>query len=282
MRIVIFLIIGLFAVANEPSAFEAGNLDSPNPYGLTKDEKAILANKKEIDTLKKRVYSLQSKFNSLQEKLVGIESVVEGLDEGLNAIKKDLKSSQSEEVSQEIALLRKDLNTTIAMQKENFKQIRTILKELTSMIDRINATYISKEEFKRELQKIYQQLGKSSMKSLSGRKLYQMAYKAYKQKDFEKAQKLFKESAAKHYKPAASNFYAGESCYYSKDYACAVEHYKKSASLYAKASYMPTLLLHTAISLEKLGQKREAKKFFSTLIKLYPKSKAAQIAKKHI
>ncbi len=276
------LLIGLFAVADEPSAFEAGNLDSPNPYGLTKSEKAILANKKEIDTIKKSVYSMQSKLNTLQEKVAGIESIVEGLDEGFNEIKKELKSSKNEEISQEIALLKKDLNATVSMQKENFKQIRIILKEITSMIDKINATYVSKNELKKELQKIFQQLGKNSLKSLSGSKLYQMAHRAYKKKDFAKARELFEMSAAKQYKPAASNFYAGESCYYSKDYACAVEHYKKSASLYAKASYMPTLLLHTAISLEKLGQKKEAKKFFNTLIKLYPKTKAAKIAKKHI
>ena len=74
----------------------------------------------------------------------------------------------------------------------------------------------------------------------------------------------------------------GEICYYKKDYSCAIEYYKKSASLYSKSSFMPTLMLHTAISLEKIGEKKKAKLFYQNLIKKYPKSKAASLAKKRL
>jgi TolA-binding protein len=45
---------------------------------------------------------------------------------------------------------------------------------------------------------------------------------------------------------------------------------------------MPTLLLHTGVSLERLGNKKEAKRFYQSLVALYPKSKAAALAKKNL
>ncbi len=285
MRVKRYLLFPLIAVAlwgQEPSAFEAGNIDSNNPYGLTKTEKAIWQNRNDIKTIKSRLYNLETKVSSLSEKVAGIESIVEGLDENLNKIRQKLQTDGTSQLQQEINALKSDLNTSITLQKENFAQIKKVLKELTSLIDNINATYVSKKELQRELQKIYAKLEHKEISSLSGARVYALARKAYKKKEYKKAIALFAEAVKKRYKPAASNFYIGESCYYTKDYACAVEHYKKSASLYAKSSYMPTLLLHTAISLDRLGQKSEARRFYKNLIKLYPHSKAAQIAKKRL
>jgi len=45
---------------------------------------------------------------------------------------------------------------------------------------------------------------------------------------------------------------------------------------------MDVLILHTAISLEKTGQKEEAKVFFRNVIENYPDTKAAIIAKKRL
>ncbi|BCD62521.1 hypothetical protein NitYY0826_C1399 [Nitratiruptor sp. YY08-26] len=281
-KIVVLSSLGLALMAQEPSAFEAGNIDNPSPYGLTKTEKAIWQNRNDIKSIKSRLYNIETKVNTLTEKVAGIESIVEGLDENLNNLKKKLKADNTQMLQNEIDTLKADLNTSIAIQKENFSQIKKVLKELSSLIDNISANYVSKSELQEQLQKIYAKLDKKKKSTLSGAKLYSLAHKAYKNKEYQKAIEYFEAAAAKKYKPATSNFYIGESCYYTKDYACAVEHYKKSASIYAKSSYMPTLLLHTAISLERLGQKSEAKKFYKNLIKLYPRSKAAKIAKKRL
>ena len=50
-RLLILPLFISFSLA-EPSAFEAGNLDSDTPYGLTKDEKYIWQNKQDIKKLK--------------------------------------------------------------------------------------------------------------------------------------------------------------------------------------------------------------------------------------
>lgn len=42
--------VPLFLSAAEPSAFGAGNLDNPEPYGLTSNEKVILQNKNKLQT----------------------------------------------------------------------------------------------------------------------------------------------------------------------------------------------------------------------------------------
>ena len=84
------------------------------------------------------------------------------------------------------------------------------------------------------------------------------------------------------YKPAEVNFYLAQNWYMRKKYDVEISHYKKSAILNDKAAYMPTLLLHSAISFEKTKDKDNAKSFYSTLIDLYPNSNEAKTAKQNL
>lgn len=71
----------------------------------------------------------------------------------------------------------------------------------------------------------------------------------------------------------------GEIAYYTKQYEDAIFYFKKSAGLYDKASYIDTLLLHTAVSLDKTGEKTQARVFYENIIENYPTKKTAKIAK---
>jgi TolA-binding protein len=51
---------------------------------------------------------------------------------------------------------------------------------------------------------------------------------------------------------------------------------------YKKASYMPTLMLHTAVAMKKTGDTKNANMFFNALIQKYPNSKEAKSAKKYL
>jgi TolA-binding protein len=84
------------------------------------------------------------------------------------------------------------------------------------------------------------------------------------------------------YKPAEVNYYLAQNWYMRKKYDVAISYYKKSAILNDKAAYMPTLLLHSAISFEKTKDKDNAKSFYSTLIDLYPNSNEAKEAKQNL
>lgn len=291
--ITLLFLSSLFLLANEPSAFEAGNLDSPNPYGLTTSEKYILQNKKSIKNLKNENILLKEEISALREKLEGLKSVTEGVDRNLNKIKLKIDELQKQNgdkvkrLEDKVSQIDMELNKTISIQSENFSQIKNVLKELTSLIDNINSSYVSKDEFKKEIKSVYSYIDekinklqeKRDLSSKSGHYLYTTARKYYSKKSYDKAKEYFLWSIKKRYKPATSSFYIGEICYYQKKYSCAVEYYKKSVSIYSKSSFMPTLMLHTAISLENLGQKKEAKLFYKNLIKKFPKTKAAKIAK---
>ena len=99
---------------------------------------------------------------------------------------------------------------------------------------------------------------------------------------YDEAKKRFIITDKKNYKSAASNYYLGEIAYYTKQYEDAIFHYKKSAGLYDQASYIDTLLLHTGISLENIGDKAQAQAFYENIIANYPGKKTAEIAKQRL
>jgi TolA-binding protein len=74
----------------------------------------------------------------------------------------------------------------------------------------------------------------------------------------------------------------GEVYYYQRNYVKAIEYYKNSASLYGKSPFMPVLLLHSGISLEKTKNNKEAKAFFKSLTRSFPNTKSSEMAQRHL
>jgi len=105
---------------------------------------------------------------------------------------------------------------------------------------------------------------------------------AYKAKEYKKAKELFVKLIDANYKPAKHSYMVGEIEYYTKNYQDAIAYFKKSAGLYDKAEYMPTLLFHTAMSMDQSGDKAGAKNFFEALIAKYPESKEAKMAEEKL
>ena len=291
MRKVVFLlsisIFSLFGSMQELSAFGAGSLDAPDPYGLSSSEKHILKNQKDIKKLQNILMKQQSIVQENRERLDGIQSILETLNRQVRKIEK--KINRFADVNKSINDLSKRTDTLEQIQSENFEKIRTILKELSSMLDSINEKYVDKEQFvalensflafKSSYEKFIKN-GDLSKKPNS--KIFKEAKQKFLKKIYSEAAIYFEHLIKNHYRPAASNYYLGEIAYRQGRYKDAVAYYKRSASLYDKSSYMPTLLLHTAISLGRIGRKTESKKFYETLIQLYPKSKSAAIAKKNL
>ncbi len=213
---------------------------------------------------------LQQVVMEQNERIDGLTSLIEGLNAQIAQLKEAQKHTSAS--------------------TENNETVK-LLKELGAMIDKINATYVSKAELKQILGSKMPASGKESVTASAKQpslsqtapsKLYSEGVRLFVKKRYDEAQKRFAITAKKGYKPAASNYYLGEIAYYTKHYDDALFYYKKSASLYDQASYMDVLLLHTAIALEKTGQKEQAKVFFQNVIETYPDSKAAAIAKKRI
>ncbi len=260
-KIILYGFMGVSSIlyGYEPSVYGAGDIDSANPYGLTKTEKTVLDNKKSLQRLYNRV-------KEQQRKIEGLTTVIEGQNKEIVSLKEELKIVEKQIKPPE------DANKTYSM-----------LLELGQMIDKINNSYVSKDE----LMEILSVNGSrtaigSSSNSNSSSDIYKEGIQALSSGNYSVAKEKFLQALSDNHKPASTNYYLGECSYYMQEYKDAIAYYKQSASLYDKASYMPVLYLHTAISLANSGEKEQAKGFFQYIIDNYPNTKSASIAKKRI
>ncbi|MEY3089894.1 MAG: hypothetical protein RL113_210 [Pseudomonadota bacterium] len=205
--------------------------------------------------------SLEQRVLQQGEKIAGLISVVEGLSASLYELQ---QAEEKRKISNE---------DQIALQK------------LISRIDEINATYVSKEELKRLMEdqkslpaKADEVQASSPSVTASNEQLYSEAVRLYMKQSYDDAKERFLVTANKGYKPAASHYYLGEIAYYTKHYEEAIGYFKKSAGLYDKASYIDTLLFHTAVSLENSGKKDEAKAFYQNIVENYQGKKTAKLS----
>lgn len=274
--------------AKERSAFDAGDLDSLDPYGLTNSEKVLLKNKKNVDNLGQNVSSVKMQVGTLEEQIDGVRSVLDGTNERVNQIDRRLREveslntqdSNSTTVSKQIEELHVYVNESRKLQDENNKKIKKVLKELSSLIDTINTNYVSKDELNRLLKQSSQKISKpiktNQLSTKSGKELTADGKKLYNLGKLDDAKEHYKASIKKNYKPANANFMLGEIEYKKKSWTEAIVYYKKSVELYDKASYIPKLLYHTAISFDKLRDTQNANKFYKALKLTYPDSKEAK------
>jgi TolA-binding protein len=247
----------------EPSVYGFGNSGSGSSKPSISPKQMILQNRKTILYLKRKVAEQN-------ERIDGLTSIIEGLSATLAQL-------QAKGGTAHGSAVQGGDNTAL-------------LKELGMMIDKINDNYVSKDE----LQKILKQQGKvdapkkpepksgTSLKDKPAAKLYSEGVRLFVKKRYSEAKKRFEITDTKGYKPAASNYYLGEIAYYTKQYEDAIFYFKKSAGLYDQASYIDTLLLHTAISLDKSGDKAQARVFYENIIENYPGKKTAKIAKERL
>ena len=241
----------------------------PSVYGFGSDEPANDTQTSVSST--GTITSLEQRIAQQEERIDGLTTIIEGLSASIN----ELQRTRGTETS---AMEGNDSSNT------------ALLKKLASMIDEINANYVSKEELEQALANKgtvkasvkKDSKSKASLQGTSNAKLYSEGVRHFVKKRYDEAQKRFTITDAKGYKPAASNYYLGEIAYYTKKYEDAIFYFKKSAGIYDKASYIDTLLLHTAVSLEKTGDKGQARAFYENIIENYAGKKTAKIAQERL
>lgn len=296
-------ITSLNLVAAEPSAFGAGNLENPTPYGLTPSEKIALETKNKLQKVLAKSNNQANEVDSLRERLDGMQSIVESLSMKAHNNEVELqklveKNAQQLKNSDEFE---KRLNESIQKNSEDIEKIKLMISELSKLIDNINATYVTKDEYNSLVNDVnkFKDLVSSELKqdtqskkseksdfgNLSNAELAQKAQEYFDEKYYTNAIEAYEYLIEHHYKPAYAHYMIGEMNYRRKNYSEAIAYFKESSSLYSKASYMPNLLLHTAVSMDRTGDKQNAKAFYEGLIARYPKSQEAKDAKellKHI
>lgn len=300
----------------ELSAFNAGKVDSKNPYGLTKNEKLLLKNQEKLANLDTKYIEVSTNQQNLKESLDGVKSVVEGVNSQYAKLNiqipqlKDQLKQMDENLSLEIDHLKDYINESRKIQESNYQQIKLVLDELSKLVDNINSNYISRQSLLEQLkgldsekpaektventkeQEEDEQLVKApeevvepelvkppkddSWKSKSLKEIFKLALSEEKGKKYDDASEKFEFLIKKNYYKATNNFYLGEIKYKLKDYTSAIAYYKKSTALSTKTKFMPKLLYHTAISLDKVGDTKSANQFYRALKLSYPKSAEAK------
>lgn len=163
----IVILLSTLSYANEVSVFGAGNLDSANPYGLTKSEQRILKNKNELGSIDSKVKTVKSNMDSISERIDGLESIYEGDSQKLNSVVltltkllNDFESNQNltDKNSEDVKELKNSIEQLNILQKnisdENIKNLNNLklaIKELTNKINNVDSNYISEKDFKKNM-----------------------------------------------------------------------------------------------------------------------------------
>lgn len=298
MKKIIFLVTLLgvtFSFSEEVSVFGAGNIVSTNPYGLTENEQVLLDSKKRID-------QVIAKQKSQEEDMIGLRSVVEGSQNQVSKLESrvsDLEIRTSGKVSN-LA----NSNTSVAS-KSDIDSLKKDIDELKKQVEAINqklniqgsvkknSSPVAKTENKENISKS-QTLNNLDSKKPSNNQVASAPKKVVgfddmKPADIEKEAKALFEAkkyqdakiyydylVSKNYKPAQTHFMLGQISFNQKSYANAIKSYQNSLKNSDNAPYVPELLLNSGVSLEKLGDKANADKFYTYLKTKYPNSSQAK------
>jgi len=198
---------------------------------------------------------LKQKFDALDERIDGLTTLLEGLSMNIEKLK---KSSNNSETNMRINVLEAKVDLLSKGKLEELSDNKKL-----SAIDSNNSKKPKAPEIKPS-------------------KLYTQGVKLFIKHKYDDAKKKFEVTDKKNYKRASSNYYLGEIAYYKKEYNSAISHFKKSVEIYDKASYNDKLLLHTAISLEKINDTAQAKLFYEMIIDSYPNKSSAIVAKENL
>ena len=262
-----------------------------------------------LDSIKNRLEGLESTYEGDSAKLNSTSRKVDELMQRVGA-SSDLGSNSGSVSSQ----------GGDAQLAETVNGLKAALTKLTTLVNKINSEYVSSNKLEKNMQQFVTREEFEALKKAAGIKTSQVspttkldantasvdtqsssevstkklstsedklnlmkeAKTDFDSKKYEASTPKYEKLLEANYKPAEVNFYLAQNWYMRKKYDSAISYYKKSAMLNDKAAYMPTLLLHSAISFEKTKDKDNAKSFYSTLIDLYPNSNEAKTAKQNL
>ena len=296
LSMVVFL--GTTILAQEVSVFGAGNIASENPYGLTENEQVLLSNKKRVD-------EVESKLNSYSEDMIGVKSVVEGTNPQIVKLESRVSDLEIRTTGKVSKLANKQ---TSVVTEQDILGLRNDIADLKRQVEIINqkleinvkknseVVVTTKNQPKKEFTKKQEALpqpNKLETKETQTKNTNKVvAFDDMKPSEIEKiAHRLFNENkyieskihyeylASKKYNLAKTGFVLGEIAFNQKSYANAIKNYQEGIKNDDKADYMPKLLLNAGISLEKIGDKNNADKFFKVLKSQFPSSPQAKSLK---
>lgn len=242
-------LLGATLLYAENSAFGAGDITSNSSYGLTSNEKLF---KEKLDNLNNENIQTNTRINEINERIEGLQSTLEGINS--QYAKSNSRLSQVEENNQniennftsEIQKLKAYVEESRKIQEANNKQVKKVLAELSSLVDAINANYVSKNELNdanlsvktitpsvvvsttdsnstienNNTQNTQDDKAKQideSWKKKKNNEILELAIKDVDKNAFEDSKAKLNFLITKQYKPARANFWLGEIEYKQKN-----------------------------------------------------------------
>lgn len=264
------------SLSAEVSAFDAGNINSANPYGLTDSEKTALNNRRSVQNIEENI-------NSVSEQLQGLQSLIESVNLRLNKLEQrisdvELKvNGDTDSSGTNLTSLKAYVDETRDIQEKNYKNITATLNKLGALIDKKSSDSNNQKE-KTKPEPTSSNDTNSDFSKKANKDVMSDAISLFNAGKTSEAAEQFEYLVKKGHKPAASNFYLGEIAYKQKAYSTAIQYYQKSIQSNDKADYTAKLLYHTAISFDKIGDTQSANRFYKALKAGYPDSSEAKAA----
>jgi len=215
------------------------------------------------------LYSIKQKLAQQKEEIEGLKSIIESLSKQLSG-----QSSQG-------GALNSDLESRIRSLETRVSNLEKILSSKGYLTQRVPTKSVSSNSA-RVTPSNKNSSYSSSLNRLQSHRLFSQGVLLVNKRRYQDAKKRFDILLKRRYKLASTNFYEGEIAYKTGRYSDAIKYYQRSAELNENSAYMDKLLLHTAISLDRLGEAEQAKNFFQAIIDGYPGTYSAKIAKRYL
>jgi TolA-binding protein len=283
-KLIAFLLSAGAMLAAEPSAFRAGNTSGSTAYGLTDSEKTIRANKQTIDRLEKRVFTLEQQVEKLTTLVEGMSAIGKANSEAFATVRRDSEKheEQLKQVVSSGSKSQKQLDSLTTRQDALEKQINKALGDQAKNQEKL-AKALENSVTKSQLERTVRALGGASeFESQQPETLLNDARKQIDSREYDAAYDRLSYLLGKQYKTAETTFYLGVVYYFQDNNEKALEAFKSSANSDDKAKYMPVLLYYSGICHERLQNNADARRFYETLIKLYPDHNTIDGAKKRL
>ncbi len=279
-------------------------------------EKRISELERKNSELDRRNVALKQQNSALQKKNVKVEALIVEVEAHLVEVEAHLKELQKDKEQREQRLreqfarlcvinnqVRDELQNLIGKSEVAEYQLKQTTRAYEDVDKKIESRFTRLEELleanKNRVAKIENYLNFNASgqmgatipsqppgeEKLSEAELYAMAKKAFDKNEIDKARQGFQQFLQIY--PQSKNadnaqFWIGETYYREKWYEKSILEYQKVLENYPQGNKLPASLLKQGLAFSNIGDKANARLILKELIKKYPKSNEASIARKKL
>ncbi len=237
------------------------------------------ATQDDVNIIKMNVYALQKDFSELEKTIQADKESGKSVrknqaDMGADILDLRQKIQEMRGITEEL-----EVKTEHGFSSEKLDKLSDNLNDIEARMSIVeNYLGIGKKETAKE-----NETGKTPLKKSSDKEeLYSEAYRTFKDGNYSAAREKFgeflKSFSDTEYSDNAQ-FWMGECFYFEENYEKAILEYEKVVQNYPDGNKVPNALLKQALSFLKLGDASSSKLLLQRVIKEYPNTNAARIAR---